>query len=160
MIWTFELWTTGRLNSAGLELDAWTLDALTLELRMTGHLSSWHLESGRLNTWTLNPWTLDPWTLEFFSIFSDICFFFILFNAEFFNILKALGPMYYGSVERVAYGCYNSNLLQLILSIKLPSETTTWSQTQLLMQRSSNNWLGNHSNRWWNFSKIEGKFSE
>ena len=67
--------------------------------------------------------SLDPGIFFPFLVIS--VFFFILLNAEFLNILKPLGPMYYGSVERMAYGCYNSNLLQLILSIKFPSETTT-----------------------------------
>ena len=115
MVWTFELWTTGRLNCGRLDTSA---------------LDTWNLSDWTLGPWTRGLWVLGPW--NFFSIFSDICFFFILLNAEFLNILKPLGPMYYGSVERMAYGCYNSNLLHSLARQQLGlKRNCSWKGAQI-----------------------------
>ena len=63
--------------------------------------------------WTLGLWTLGP--RKFFPFLVTSISFFLLFNAEFFNISNDLRLMYYVSAERGANGYYNANLLQSIL---------------------------------------------
>ena len=91
------------------------------------------LHSGRLKSECFGPWTpdtlaLDASTLHLssqgtLSILVTSIFFCFLFNIiEFLNIYNSL--VYYAFVKN---GYYNSNLLQLKLQFKFPSETTTWS---------------------------------
>ena len=112
--WTLDNWMVGLWRDRSL--DAWTLDAWTLDCQW---LDAWTFDASTLDTWTL-----DPWTKEILSIFSNIYFFFILFNVEFSNIFKALRLMHYGSVQRVANGYYKSHPVHLILWTKFPRETT------------------------------------
>ena len=105
--WTLHTWT----------LDFWTLDDWTLGLWTTGLL-----DSGQLDAWTLDGWTLELWTLgvkKFFPFLVTSVSFLLLVNVEFLIFSGTLRSMYYGSVERAANHCYNSNLLQFILQLIL-----------------------------------------
>ena len=107
-------------------------------------------DSGRLDSWILDNWTLGLWTLgarKFFPFLRTSISFLLLIDVEVLIFSKNLRLIYYGSVERAANDCYNSNLLQFILQFKFPSDTTNWPLTQIFMKRSASNWLDNHSNR-------------
>ena len=117
--WTLGIWS-GRLDSGILDsgrLDTWTLVDWTLGLWTAGRL-----DSGLLDTCTLDGWTLELCTLgvkKFFPFLVTSVSFLLLVNVEFLIISGTLRSMYYGSVQRAANHCYNSNLLQLILQLIL-----------------------------------------
>ena len=136
------VWNTGKAGLWMLGQEAWSA------FSESGCLHSGRLKSECFGPWTPDTLALDASTLHLssqgtLSILVTSIFFCLLFNIiEFLNIYNSL--VYYAFVKN---GYYNSNLLQLKLQFKFPSETTTWSWTQLFMKKSRNNWLGNHSNR-------------
>lgn len=118
----------------------------TLGLRTPGRLNSGWLDALTLDGWMLGLWIRRFWTLgprNFFPFLVTSNHFFLLFNAEFSNILNALGLMYYGSLERAPNIYNNSYLLQFVLQLKFPSEATNRS----FIKRSAINFLGIHWSR-------------
>ena len=114
-------WTLGVWSGC---FASWTQDDWTLGLWTTARL-----DSALLNAWTLDYWTLGLWTLgakKFFPFLRTSISFFLLINVEFLIFSKNLRLIYYGSVERAANDCYNSNLVQFILQFQFPSDTTNW----------------------------------
>ena len=110
--WTLGVWSR-RLDSGLLDLDSWILDDWTLGLWTTGPL-----DFGRLDSWTQDDRTLGLWTIgarKFFPFLVTSISFSLLVNVEFLIISSTLPLMYYGSAERAANDCYNTNLLELIL---------------------------------------------
>ena len=110
---------SGRLDSGRLgsgRLGACTLDAWTLDSR--------RLVSGQLDTWTLEAWILDDRTLGLWTTGH-------LDSGR----MEAWTLDGYGSVKIAMDSCYNSNLLQLIFSFKVPWETTILCKVQLLIKR-------------------------
>ena len=128
---------SGSLDSGPLDdrtLDVWTLDAWTLDARTleTGRLNSGSLDAHTLDNWNLDNWMLGLWTprlwklglwtirpnkIKFypFLVTSFLLQFRHIVQIEFSSNWNALQLVCYGSVERAVNGCFNSNLLQLIL---------------------------------------------
>ena len=133
--WTLGV-SSGRLDSGLLHsghferLDTWSLDDWTIGLWTSGRLDSILLDSRRLYAWTQDSQTLGLWTLGasiFFPFLVTPISFLLLVNVEVLIISSTLRLIYYGFVERTVNDCYNSNLLQMILKFKFPSDTTNWS---------------------------------
>ena len=115
--WTLGVWSR-RLDSGLLDLDSWTLDDWTLGLWTTGPLDFGRLDVWNLDSWTQDDRTLGLWTIgarKFFPFLVTSISFSLLVNVEFLIISSTLRLMYYGSAERAANDCYNTNLLELIL---------------------------------------------